>query len=282
MYEMLLPSAGLIFGFVTLIWALSAWMRRVSIIDAFWGPGFVLVSGFCYSNIGGSAEVQQASTLQTTLLMMTAAWGIRLGGHLAIRVFGEPHEDRRYAAMRSKYNPGFWLKSLWIVFWLQGAIMWLISLPLQTALTTAAAARAFAVDPAPGFGSTALFAAGFICWLIGLVFESVGDWQLVRFRAAADSDSRVLNTGLWRYTRHPNYFGDFMVWWGLWICSAVIGAPLWTIICPVVMSIFLMKFSGVGLLEKDIQSRRPGYAEYVRSTSTFFPWMPKSPGSQQG
>jgi steroid 5-alpha reductase family enzyme len=253
---LLLSSLGMAIGYVTLIWLLSLVMGRVGIIDAFWGPGFVLIAALCdwLTNNDGWNRAE------SWLLAMVTIWGARLGIHLSIRVFGDPHEDRRYAAMRKKYDPHFWLKSLGIVFLLQGVIMWFVALPLIAA---------FAMD----HGSTSILLAvsGVIFWGVGLFFEAAGDYQLARFRADPLNQGVVLNSGLWALTRHPNYFGDFAVWWGLWLYSLACGAPFWTIVSPAVMSLFLIKVSGVTLLEKDITERRPGYAEYVRSTNAFFP-----------
>ena len=257
MSTLLLSTLSLALGYVVLIWLLSLVKGRVGIIDAFWGPGFVLIALLCY---GLTIDNQGWNRSESWLLGMVAIWGIRLGVHLSFRVFGDAHEDRRYAAMRAKYEPHFWLKSLGIVFLLQGLIMWFVALPLVTA---------FAVDRSQM--TSWLFAVGIVTWATGILFESVGDWQLAGFRANPANQGRVLNSGLWALTRHPNYFGDFAVWWGLWLFSIGCGAPLWTIVSPVAMSLFLMKVSGVTLLEKDIAERRPGYAEYVRSTNAFFP-----------
>ena len=237
-------------------------MRKVSIIDAFWGPGFAVIGAFCFWQTQGGAWRRP----ETVLLTMVCLWGLRLGLHLSIRVFGDPHEDRRYAAMRRKYDPHFWLKSLGIIFLLQGLIMWFVALPVITAC---------AVETSEFQVAAAI--AGVFCWATGLFFETIGDWQLVRFRADPENRNRVLNTGLWGLTRHPNYFGDSAVWWGLWLFSFACGAPLWTIVSPFVMSVFLIKVSGVSLLEKDIAERRPGYADYVRSTNAFFPGRRRVP-----
>ncbi len=241
---------------MSIIWLISIPMRRVSIIDAFWGPGFVVVAIATWF-----LRQESWSTWQWVLLAMVAAWGIRLGWHLSIRCFGEPEEDRRYAAMRTRRDPGFWWKSLFIVFWLQAVILWLVAFPLQFALVRPAAEA-----------SVWMSSAAFCIWSVGLFFEGIGDWQLAIFRADSENKGKVLNRGLWSLTRHPNYFGDFMVWWGLWLMSFSLGAPLWTVISPLVMSAFLIRFSGAGLLEKDIAERRPQYADYLRTTNAFFPW----------
>jgi steroid 5-alpha reductase family enzyme len=258
---LLLSSLCLALSYVTLIWLLSLVMGRVGIIDAFWGPGFVLIAALCFW-LTISEGFYRA---ESWLLALVAIWGTRLGVHLSIRVFGDPHEDRRYAAMRAKYDPHFWLKSLGIVFLLQGLILWFVALPVVTA---------FATDRRSVTVSLAV--SGLVVWGVGLFFETVGDFQLARFRANPRNQGLVLNSGLWALTRHPNYFGDFAVWWGLWLFSVGCGAPLWTIVSPAVMSLFLIRVSGVTLLEKDITERRPGYTEYVRSTNAFFPGPKKT------
>ena len=257
MSTILLNTLALAIFYVVLVWLLSLKMGRCGIIDAFWGPGFVLISWLAFLNSG----IASSDRLDLIfLLVMVTLWGMRLGIHLSIRVFSDPHEDRRYAAMRDKYQPHWWLKSLGIVFLLQGLIMWFVAWPVTTAFAGG-----------DGKSLAILGSVGIFLWGTGLFFETVGDLQLARFRADERNKGKVLNTGLWGMTRHPNYFGDFAVWWGLWMFSVSCGAPLWTIVSPAVMGFFLMKVSGVTLLEKDIAERRPGYADYIRSTNAFFP-----------
>lgn len=247
--------------YVSIGWCISAWLRRADIVDPFWGPGFAIIA--IVTAVVAKPDTGPLSQPNLLLMFAVIIWAVRLGGHLLIRWWGEAHEDRRYAAMRSAGSELWWLRSLVTVFWLQGVIMWLVAFPLQFALS----------KNTQEFGP--IFYAGVVLWAVGLYFEAVGDWQLTRFRANPDNSDKVLNTGLWKLTRHPNYFGDFAVWWGLFLMSMHCGAPAWTIFAPLIMSAFLMKFSGVGMLEKDITSRRPGYEEYVRNTNTFWPWLPK-------
>ena len=265
MTSVLAWSAAAVGIYVFAAWLLSVIHTRADIVDPFWGPGFVVLCGtVVLLNFETPLVVVSPRGL---LLLLVGLWGMRLGVHLTIRWFGEEHEDRRYAAMRHAGGSHWWLQSLFTVFALQGFLMWLIGLPLQQALLSAAPV------------TWTLFAAGVVLWVIGFVFETVGDWQLTRFRSDPDNAARVLNSGLWRYTRHPNYFGDFTIWWGFFLMAVACGASWWTIFCPALMSVFLMKFSGVGMLEKDISSRRPGYAEYVRTTSTFWPRPPRPAAS---
>lgn len=267
MTSVLIWSAAAVFVYVFIAWGLSLIWTRADIVDPFWGPGFCVLCATVVL-VGRRSELQSLISWRVALLVLVCLWGLRLGVHLSIRWLSEPHEDRRYAAMRSAGGAKWWLRSLVTVFILQGCLIWLIGLPLQLALTSSA-------DVMPP-----VFIIGAVVWLIGFLFETVGDWQLTRFRKDPQNADRVLNTGLWKYTRHPNYFGDFAVWWGFFIMAVACGASLWTALCPALMSVFLMKFSGVGLLEKDISSRRPGYGEYVRTTSTFWPWWPSTASDQ--
>jgi steroid 5-alpha reductase family enzyme len=165
--------------------------------------------------------------------------------------------------MRAHYGLRFRWISLFTVFLLQGALLWFVSLPLQLAAAQNSEQPFRALD-----------ALGVTVFLIGFAFEAVGDWQLSRFKGDAANAGRVLDRGLWRYTRHPNYFGDFLVWWGLFLLAAACGA-WWTIAGPLMMSVLLLRVSGVSLLERSLNQRKPEYAEYVRRTSSFFPWPPR-------
>jgi steroid 5-alpha reductase family enzyme len=246
------------------VWLLSLAAGRVCIIDAFWGPGFGVVAGAAMLQVPSAAR----GWPEWLLLSLVLVWGLRLGLHLGLRILRAGEEDRRYAAMRRKYDPNFHLKSLGIVFLLQAVILWFVSLPVLAAIATDE-------TPLRGILQASMAAAGCCLWAVGLLFEAMGDWQLARFRANPENAGRVLDSGLWRLTRHPNYFGDFCVWWGLWLTALSAGAPLWTVVSPAVMAFFLMKVSGVPMLEQDIASRRPGYADYVRRTNAFFPGPPR-------
>lgn len=249
--------------YVTAAWICSLVTKRISVIDAFWGPGFVVITATAMW------RRQAAATSSDWLLaLLVVVWATRLAVHLGIRIWNDPHEDRRYAAIRARYEPHFWMKSLFIVFLLQGVIMWLVGMPLTFGLS---------VDSERYLPLRYL---GIAVWAIGVFFEAVGDFQLAMFRRNPANKGKVLSSGLWGWTRHPNYFGDFAVWWGLWMVSTSTGAPLWTAISPAVMSLFLMKVSGVTLLERDIQERRPEYADYVRRTSAFFPRPPRRKSDQ--
>jgi len=193
---------------------------------------------------------------------LTALWGLRLGWHLIRRKLAEPEEDRRYAIMREQRGASFVPWSLVMVFGLQGLLVMIVSLPIQAAAGRVADLTAAAIP-------------GAVLFAIGLAFETIGDALLAAFKADPASRGQVMDRGLWRYTRHPNYFGDFCVWWGLWLVALCAGGTWWTAIGPIVMSTLLIRVSGKGLLEKSIGKRRPGYDEYVRRTSGFFPMPPR-------
>lgn len=233
-----------------LAWVVSVLIRDVSFVDSLWSLFFLLAAAL-YAFDAGDLALRAQIVLALVLL-----WSLRLSLHITIRNWGEP-EDYRYQKIRENNEPGFVVKSLYIVFGLQGLLAWIISVPLLPAIASDASLNPIDVM------ALVLFAVGFF-------FEAVGDWQLSRFKATKRSDGQVLDTGLWRFTRHPNYFGEFCIWWAFWLFAASAGA-WWTIYAPLLMSFLLLRVSGVAMLEKTIGERRPGYAEYVRSTNAFFP-----------
>ncbi len=252
----LVALAALAIG-MTALWVVSVVKRNVAIVDVLWGPAFIIVVVSCLLT-----RSSPPTPPQTMLAVLVGIWGLRLAIYLGRRNHGKP-EDRRYVAMRKKRGPSFWWFSLLQVFGLQGVLAWVISLPLQGALLQATAAW------------YPLHALGLVLWATGLTFEALGDHQLSKFLANPDNAGKVMDRGLWRYTRHPNYFGDCTVWWGYYAVSLGCGAPWWTIVGPVVMTIFLLRVSGVTLLESTLRKRRPGYEAYVQRTSAFIPWPPK-------
>ena len=247
-----LTSLAVILAAMLVLWIISLVRRDASLVDAFWGTGFVIVAW-----VAGSVNSPSAARI-LILTGLTTVWGVRLSLFLLWRNLGHG-EDRRYAAMRAHHGHRFWWVSLFTVFMLQGAILWFVSLPIQIA-----AAKNLLVEL--GW----LDAAGIVLWSIGLFFEAVGDWQLASFKAGSQHAGKVMDRGLWRFTRHPNYFGDFCVWWGLYLIAAAGGAG-WTAGSPLLMSVLLMRISGVTLLESNITDRRPDYAAYRTRTNAFFP-----------
>ncbi len=238
---------------MVVLWFCSVYLRNVSIIDIFWGPVIGLASVVYW------LQLTSPSARAGLMLMLVLAWALRLGVYLFFRNKGKP-EDRRYVAMRERNDPGFWLKSLYLVFLLQAFLAWVVSLPVYGAMQGAAALGI--IDY-----------IGVLVFLFGLIWESLADWQLARFRKNKTNEESVLDTGVWRYSRHPNYFGEFCLWWGLWLLAFSAGAA-WTIVGPLLLSFFLLKVSGVAMLEKDISERRPAYQDYIRKTSAFFPRPP--------
>ena len=237
------------------LWAASVRLRDASIVDVFWGPGFAAIGWTSVLVAGPSARGLLLAGLAT-------AWGLRLGAYLARRRRGQG-EDRRYGAMRAAHGERFAVVSLFSVFLLQAALMWTVSLPLQAGAAVGAGATLGILD-----------VAGAAVFAVGLGFEAVADAQLARFLADRSSRGRVIQEGLWRYSRHPNYFGDFLVWWGLGTVSLAAGA-WWALAGPALMTVLLLRVSGVTLLERTIGERRPGYAEYAARTSAFFPRPPR-------
>jgi steroid 5-alpha reductase family enzyme len=249
-----LSILGMLLAAQTCVWLLSLPRRDASVVDIFWGLGFVFVAWAGYSFGDGLIE------RRALLGVLVSLWGLRLTLYLAKRNGGKP-EDYRYQAMRRHHGAAFPLRSLFIVFWFQGLVAWLVSLPLQASALSHS-------------GLSWLDAVGVLLWFIGILFESIGDAQLSRFKADPSNEGKVMRSGLWRYTRHPNYFGDFLLWWGFGLIALSAGAA-WSLIGPVLMTFFLLWVSGVALLEKTITRRRPEYEEYIRQTSAFFPWPPK-------
>jgi steroid 5-alpha reductase family enzyme len=253
--DVLLTSAGALLAYVLALWLLSIPLRDVSIVDPGWGAGFVIVAWLAFA-IGNGCHGRRL-----LLAVLVSAWGLRLAGYLIARKLSDPGEDPRYGAMRTRHGDRFALRSLLTVFLLQGALIWIISLPVQRAA------------PEPD-RLGALDALGGVLWAVGVFFEAVGDRQLQRFKAQAANAGRVMDQGLWRYTRHPNYFGDFCVWWGIYLIALSTGDAWWTIASPLIMSTLLIRVSGKKLLEQRMR-RRPDYAEYVARTSGFFPLPPR-------
>ena len=251
-----LAGLGLIALGMLLLWLLSLRLRNAAIVDIFWGTGFVLLA-WMYFALG-------AGYLPRQLLVaaLVTIWGARLSPHIWQRNRGRP-EDFRYRAWRLQWGGSFVWRSLLQVFLLQGALLWLISAPLLLAQAQPAPAALGRLD-----------ALGTLLWLAGFAFEAGGDWQLQRFKANPANAGRVLDSGLWRYTRHPNYFGDALIWWGLYLLAAASPLGAWAITSPLLMTVLLMRVSGVTMLEQTL-AQRPAYREYIARTPAFFPWWPK-------
>jgi steroid 5-alpha reductase family enzyme len=249
-------SLSVVLAVAVAAWLVSVSRRDVSIVDSLWSL-MILLSLLAYLFF---AESSGSRTVILTVLL--SIWAARLCLYITVRNHGEP-EDRRYQAIRANNQPYFEWKSLYLVFLLQGFLAWVVCLPV-----IAASSGQVAIGP--------LDFAGIALWLVGMFFEVVGDYQLARFRRNKSTEKAVLDTGLWRYTRHPNYFGEAVIWWGFYLFALSAGA-WWTIFAPLLMTILLLKGSGVALLEKDIAGRRPAYRDYIRRTNAFIPGRPRKP-----
>jgi steroid 5-alpha reductase family enzyme len=256
MFSLSVYAAGL--GVVVLAavltWIAATVKGDVSIVDSLWSVLFILLALTFAQGAGAWSSRTQL------LVPLVVIWGLRLSIYIAWRNHGHG-EDRRYQAIRRRNQPNFAFKSLYLVFILQALLAWIISLPLLGSILSE-----HSLAPLDYLGA--------LLWLVGLSFEAGGDWQLARFKANPANEGRVMDRGFWRLTRHPNYFGDFCVWWGFYLMALSAGA-WWSFAGPLLMSVLLMRVSGVVLLEKDIGTRRPEYADYVRRTSAFFPRPPK-------
>ncbi len=245
-----------ILGAITLLWLISLAVKDSSIVDIFWGLGFVIAA------LTYAAQTSGDSGRRLVVVALVAAWGVRLAAHLARRNLGKG-EDFRYANWRKQYGEKWWWRSYLQVFLLQGVIMWLVSAPLLAAML-----------PSTPPALTILDILGIAVWALGFFFEAVGDYQLTAFKANPANKGKVLNIGLWRFTRHPNYFGDATQWWGFYLIALAAGG-WWTIFSPLFMTYLLLKVSGVAMLETTLKERKPEYAEYIRKTSAFIPMPPK-------
>jgi len=252
--EVLMFNAALVALAMVVLWLLSLRLKDAGIVDIFWGLGFVLVSWSTFA-------VVPTGLRGVILTVLTTVWGVRLAGYIGRRNHGKG-EDSRYKAMRDYRGNSFWWFSLISVFALQGVVMWLISLPVQIGQVAEASMGI-------------LNFAGVGIWLIGFLFESVGDYQLAKFKSNPDSRGKVMDRGLWRFTRHPNYFGNALIWWGLF-CVAVTWSTGWLVISPIFMTFLLVKVSGVALLERNLAGRSEEYRDYIQRTSAFIPWPPKT------
>lgn len=242
---------------MTALWAISAIIKNVSIVDLFWGLGFVLTSGFYF--LSTDAIVPR----KIILMVLVSIWGLRLSIYLAWRNIGKG-EDFRYREFRRKYGEKrYWWVSFFQTFLLQGVLMWLISAPLL-------GAQYYSSEGPLGI----LDYAGIVFWIIGFSFEAGGDFQLARFKSDASNKGKLLDTGFWRYTRHPNYFGDSSVWWGYGLICISAGSYI-PVLGSILMTALIIKVSGVALLEKSLKEQKPQYKEYIEKTSAFLPWFPK-------
>lgn len=263
----MLDTAALLAALVVmLVMAVAGWLaslprQNVTLVDSLWSL-FFLAGALVYA-----VSVASATPRGVLILVLLGLWAARLSLHLTWRNHGKP-EDHRYRAIRANNSPGFAWKSLYIVFGLQAVLAWVIAMPLFAAIDSDAAING-------------LDLLGAALMLAGLAYEAVADHQLVRFRADPARHDQVMDRGLWRTSRHPNYFGEACVWWGFWLI-ALAGGAAWTVLSPLLMTFLLLKVSGVAMLEKDIAERRPAYRDYIARTSAFIPWPCRRHGTHGG
>ena len=257
MTTLFFQASSIILILVTLLWIWSIFIKNVSIVDIFWGLGFVVVNTF-YVFMSGELNARKI-----VILTLVCIWGFRLAIYLAIRNIGKG-EDFRYQEFRQNYGPKrYWWFSYFQTFLLQGILIMIISLPL------------LGINYNNSNGNLQILDyLGISIWIIGFTFETVGDFQLSNFKRDSKNKGKILHTGLWKYTRHPNYFGDSAVWWAYGIFSIAAGS-YWQAIGAVIMTLLILKISGVSLLEKTLKETKPLYKEYIQKTSSFFPWFPK-------
>lgn len=254
--EVYFQNLLVILALMTTLWLVSVAVKNVSIVDMFWGFGFVVSAGFYY------LRMPETSFSSLLLLLMVSLWGMRLSVYLAWRNLGKP-EDFRYQEFRRKYGPHrYWWISFFQTFLLQGILMWLISAPILGAMFN------------KNESLNGLHYLAILIWIIGFTFEAGGDFQLARFKKNPANKGKVLNTGFWKFTRHPNYFGDSAVWWSYGIFCLAAGSYI-PILGSLLMTALIIKVSGVALLEKSLKNTKAEYQEYIRKTSSFIPWVPK-------
>ena len=238
-----------------LLWLVSLAVRDSSIVDIAWGPLLFLVGVTYY------ATTTAPGSRARLMMALVALWAVRLAAHIGARNLGHG-EDFRYAAWRAQHPDTWWIRSYFKVFLLQGVIAWIVAMPLYYAITSASPVHFTLWDQIGAL----VFAAGFL-------FEAIGDEQLRRFKANPANKGRVMNTGLWRYTRHPNYFGEAVLWWGLGLIGVAAGGWL-GLVGPAIITFLLIRVSGVAMLEKTLKETKPGYADYIARTPAFFPRFP--------
>ena len=254
-FDVSIPAAVAAAVLMLVFWVISLVRRDASIADIAWGLVFVVIAWTSWA----AGEQTEASLIAAVAVTV---WGSRLAIYIGVRNAGHG-EDRRYQAMRERRPGTFWLWSLFGVFILQGLLALFVSLPVQSLGSVA--------DAVPG----PVTWLGLAVFLVGLGFEAIGDAQLAAFKRDPANRGKVMDGGLWRYTRHPNYFGDALLWWGIWLIAIGSGAAWWTLAGPALMTFLLVRVSGVAMLESDMAERRPGYAEYIRRTSAFIPRPPR-------
>ena len=254
-------SIILLFVYMTTIFLFALWRKDNSIVDVAYGLAFVLLcwAGFL---LLGSGHMRQ-----WLMVILVTIWGVRLAVHIFLRKQGEG-EDFRYRQWRESWGKTFVWRSFLQIFMLQGAVIFLIALPVLLVL----------IDPGGRLGLVDL--AGAAVWMVGFGFEAVGDWQLLHFKSDPANRGRIIQHGLWRYTRHPNYFGEAVLWWGIFLMALNAGYGFWAIISPLLIDFLLLKVSGIPMLEVKYRNN-PEFIAYKARTNAFFPWLPRTGGMNE-
>lgn len=258
MFNLFFEAFLVIILFQTILWLISIYITNASIVDIFWGSIYIVIELYYFFSSG------DIYTRKLLMLILVIIWGFRLTIHLAVRNAGKG-EDFRYKQFRQKYgHERYWWVSYFQVFLLQGAIAMIVSLPLM------------AVNVNTNLNSLNwLDYLAIILWITGFIFEAVGDYQLAVFKKKESNKGKVLRSGFWKYTRHPNYFGDSLIWWSYGL-FAIASGTFWVLIGPFLMTLLLLKVSGVSLLEKTLKEEKTEYKDYIERTSPFLPWFPKN------
>ena len=257
MLTIFLQGFLLLMSLLTILWIVSVLIKDASIVDIFWGITFIVTNTYYFF------ATSDFFTRKIILLVLVSLWGLRLSIFLAYRNIGNG-EDYRYQEFRKKYGPErYWWFSFFQVYLLQGIFSILVSITLLGSHFNTQTNDLNLFDY-----------LGILVWLIGFIFEAGGDYQMTKFKKNPENKGKVLNTGFWKYTRHPNYFGDSAVWWSYAIFSIAAGS-YWTIVGSFIMTFLLLKVSGVALLEKSLKDGKPEYNDYIQKTNSFLPWFPK-------
>ena len=250
---MFVQSAIIIASYFIIWFILASILKNASVVDIGWGFGFVLVSWIIFF------QSVTVVTIMTTIFV--SLWGLRLTYHVFKRNHGKP-EDFRYAKFRKEWGKFYHVRSFFQLFMFQALIMFLVSVAF------------IYIYRSPSIESILLIVIGAVIWAAGFLIEMIADLQLKNFTSSKDNKGKIINTGLWKYSRHPNYFGESVVWWGIFFIAIGVGAPWFSIISPLTITLIIRFVSGVPMLEKRI-AKKEGYSAYKDKTSIFIPWFKK-------
>ncbi len=254
MQDFYLYSALAIFCYMVVVFLWATAIKDNSIVDIGWGMGFVVVGGV------GLALQGALSSYHLVLFGMIAIWAVRLSSYIFTR-HSNTGEDYRYAQWRKEWGKYVVPRAFLQIFMLQGVFMYIIALPIIVAMASAVTLSSVSY-------------LGIAIWLIGFLFEAIGDYQKSKFKANPANNGKIMQSGLWRYTRHPNYFGEALLWWGIFVFVVPAGYWYISIISPIVLTFLLTKVSGVAMLEKKYTGNKE-FEAYAQKTNSFIPWMPK-------